>query len=150
MNIALEYQRAGELDEAIARYRQSLAHDDRFGLAYYNLGLAYLAKGRPALAVSAFRAVLQARAEPGLQSLADLRLRELARADQDATFEPGPVPEPLDSGHEVEVPAQGAAPLDPVVARRLWLRLAVGGTLMLVAAAAAWVFVTVVTLQAFG
>ena len=148
--IGLEYHQAGELDEAIARYRQALAHDDRFGLAYYNLGLAYLAKGRLPLASSAFRAVLQSQADPGLQFLADTRLRELARAEQDPAFAPGPVPEPLALGHEIQGPAQGAPPLDPEVARRLWLRLAVGGGLALALGVAAWVFVTLVTIQAFG
>ena len=29
------------MDEAVARYRQAIANDEHFGLAYYNLGLAY-------------------------------------------------------------------------------------------------------------
>ena len=148
--IGLEYHQAGELDEAIARYRQALAHDEHFGLAYYNLGLVYLAKGRLPLASSAFRAVLQSQADPGVQFLADARLRELVRAEQDPTFTRGPVPEPLEPGSEVPRPAQDAPSLDPEVARRLWLRLAVSGGVALVLGVAAWVFVTLVTIQAFG
>jgi Zn-dependent protease len=148
--IGLEYHQAGELDEAIARYRQALAYDERFGLAYYNLGLAYLAKGRLPLASGAFRAVLQSHADPGLHLLADARLRELARAEQDPTFEQEPVPEPLAPGGEIPRPTSSAPPLDPEVARRLWLRLAVSAGVSLALAVAAWVFVTLVTIQAFG
>ncbi len=49
------------MDEAIARYRQAIANDAEFSLAYYNQGLAYLAKGRPSLATSAFRAAVRDR-----------------------------------------------------------------------------------------
>jgi hypothetical protein len=36
------------------------------------------------------------------------------------------------------------APLDPAVARRVWLRLAIGGAVMAALAVGAWLFVTVV------
>jgi Zn-dependent protease len=147
-DIALAYQKAGELDEAIARYRQAIAHDQRFGLAYYNLGLAYLAKGRPPLATSAFRAVLKAGDDAGLQVEASRRLRELAHTEQQPGAEVAAVPEPLERGSETGGAAAAAAPLDPALARRLWLRLGLGGALGVLLVGAAWLFVTAVILNA--
>jgi Zn-dependent protease len=147
-DIGLAYHKSGELDEAIARYRQALAHDDRFGLAYYNLGLAYLAKERPPLASSAFRAVLQARGDASLQARASQQLRNLARAERDPAAALGPVPEPLESTGEAEEPVQQPVPLDPALARRLWLRLALGAAIVILLGGAAWVYVTVVMVAA--
>jgi Zn-dependent protease len=149
-DIALAYQKAGELDEAIARYRQAIDHDHQFGLAYYNLGLAYLAKERPPLATSAFRAVLKAGGDMGLQVEASRRLRELAQAEQKPDAEPVAVPEPLERGSQMEGAAAGAAPLDPALARRLWLRLGLGGVVGALLVGAAWLFVTAVILNAVG
>jgi Zn-dependent protease len=149
-DIALAYHKAGELDEAIARYRQAITHDDQFGLAYYNLGLAYLAKGRQPLAASAFKAVLKARGDVGVQVEASRRLREMTHAEQAPGTESAPVPEPLERGGEVEGSGDRAAPLDPSIARRLWLRLSLGGALAIILGAGIWLFVTVVMLSAMG
>jgi tetratricopeptide (TPR) repeat protein len=152
--IGLDYHRQGELEEAIARYRQATDHDEGFGLAYYNLGLAYWAKGRLLLAMSAFRAVLQAERDPVLLYQAERHLRALEQAERDpaaAEAELGPPPPPLEAPAADEaLPAGGSAPLDPDLVRRLWLRLALGGAGSLCLAAAAWVFVTVVTLMGVG
>lgn len=145
-DIAMGYHKKGELDEAIARYRQAIAHDDQFGLAYYNLGLAYLAKGRGPLASSSFKAALQTHGDVGLQVEASRRLRELAQAEQTPGGGSVPVPAPLEPGNKVEAMAARPAPLDPAIARRLWLRLALGAALAIVLAAGAWVYVTAVML----
>jgi Zn-dependent protease len=147
--IGLAYHKSGELDEAIARYRQALAHDDDFALAYYNLGLAYLAKERLPLATSAFRAVLQARGNVGLQARASQQLRNLARAEKSAA-DLGPVPEPLESVQDAGEPAREPVPLDPALARQLWLRLAVGAAAAILLGGAAWVYVTLVMIAAMG
>lgn len=148
--IALDYHQEGELDEAVARYRQATAHDERFGLAYFNLGLAYWAKGRLPLAMSAFRAVLQEERDPVLVYQAERYLRALERAERDPAAEIGPPPPPLEAMAAAGPVAESAPPLDPVLARRLWLRLAAGGLGSLCLGVAAWVFVTVVTLMGVG
>jgi Zn-dependent protease len=149
-DIGLQYHREGQYDEAIARYRQATAHDDDFGLAYYNLGLAYWAKGRLPLAMSAFRAVLRAIADPALRFQADLHLRALLRAERDPEGQPGDPPEPVDVPQATAPVSEAPRPLDPAVARRLWLRLATGGVAGAVLGLASWVFVTVVTLTLMG
>jgi Zn-dependent protease len=148
LEIALAYHREGEWDEAIARYRQALEHDDRFALAYYNLGLAYLAKGRLPLATGAFRAAKKEAADVGVHLQAHRRLKELADLEQGGTVEARPIPPPLEPGAEIEVEGQNARALDPIIVRRLWLRLSLGGALALVLAVAAWLYVTAIALMA--
>jgi Zn-dependent protease len=149
-DIALGYHKAGELDEAIARYRQAIAHNDKFGLAYYNLGLAYLGKGRHPLANSSFKAALQTPSDIGVHVEASRRLRELAQAEQSADSESFPVPEPLEAGGGVDRATAQPVPLDPAIARRLWLRLALGAALAVVLGVGAWLYVTAVMLGAIG
>jgi Zn-dependent protease len=148
--IGLDYQKAGEWDEAIARYRQATAHDEQFSLAYYNLGVAYWAKGRASLAVSAFRAAMESDGDLSIRMQAELRLRELARAEQDAQMELGPAPPPLELGEGAAVNGDGISPLDPAVVRRVWLSLGVGGAGLVLLAVGAWLYVTVVTLSEAG
>jgi Zn-dependent protease len=148
-DIGLEYHRAGQLDEAIARYRQATSHDEHFGLAYYNLGVAYWEKGRIPLAISAFRA---ARDCPGLtvQVEANRCLRDLAVAEQNPDVEPGPAPPPREPQEPGVQEEEAPRPLDPAVVRRVWLSLAAGGAGALLLAVAAWFYVTAVTLSALG
>jgi Zn-dependent protease len=149
--IGLAYHKQGQLDEAIARYRQATAHDEDFGLAYHNLGLAYWAKGRLPLAMSAFRAVLQSERDPALLYQAERHLRLLERAEHGPSTQTEAPPPPLEAP-----PAAGTGvdeappPLDPALTRRLWLRLAAGGIGSLFLAVGAWIFVTLVTLSSLG
>lgn len=149
-DIGLGYHRAGQMDEAIARYRQAIAHDEGFALAYYNQGLAYWTKGRWSLAASAFRAALQASDDVAVRIQADLRLRELAEAEQGAAGEVGPVPPPLELGDAAEVAARAAPPLDPVAVRRVWLRLGMGAVAMFTLAIMIWLYVTAFMLASVG
>ena len=148
--IGLDYHRAGQWDEAIARYRQALAHDEHYALAYYNQGLAYWAKGRPSLASGAFRGAMEVSVDPILRTQVGLRLHELAEAEQNPDAELGPPPPPHEPGSEPEAAALDRTGLDPEVQRRVWLRLAVGGAVMAVLAVAIWVFVTVVMVTTVG
>lgn len=148
--IALEYHKQGQLDEAIVRYRQTVANDKRLALAYYNLGLAYWARGRLPLAVSSFKAAVQVAEDPAVRSQAGLRLQELALAEQQPAVESEQLPSPLELGVVPEAAIGGAPPLDPQVERRLWIRLGVGAALFCLLAAMIWVFVTVVTLVSVG
>jgi Zn-dependent protease len=140
--IGVAYHKAGQMDEAIARYRQVIAHDDRFGLAYYNQGLAYWEKGRLPLAESAFRAAASISDDLGVRLQADLQLRRLSQVEAGQGTEDVQIPPPLELGTSVSLAPDVPAPLDPIVARRVWMRLAVGGGLMLVSALAIWLAVT--------
>jgi Zn-dependent protease len=147
-DIGLEYQKAGQLDEAITRYRQATAHDEQFALAYYNLGLAYWAKGRIPLAMSAFRAALRSGSPAPVKLQSDLRLRELTLAKQDPAVELGQVPPPLEPAGAATAETGEPRPLDPAVERRVWLSLLVGGVGMILLAISAWIYVTMVAMMA--
>lgn len=143
-NIGLDYHREGQYDEAIARYRQAVVHDEQMALAYYNQGLAYWAKGRLSLAQGAFRAASQSGDDVSLQVQAGLRLSELVRAEQDPGYELSPAPPPMEP-HQVPVlVAVASPPLDPGIQRRVWLRLALGGLGMGALALSMWLYVTAV------
>lgn len=147
-DIALEYQKEGEWDEAIARYRQAIAHDEHFALAYYNQGLAYWAKDRLPLAASSFRAASEPGTDPAVRMQADLRLRELEGTALDSSDGADMISAPLERGATAGPGTSPPAALDPVVAQRTWLRIAVGGVVMVGLAIAAWLFVTVATMGA--
>ncbi len=149
-DIGLEYQKEGQLDEAIARYRQAIDHDAQFALAYYNLGLAYWAKGRIPLAASAFRAAAHSDADPAIKFQAELRLRELDRARGEAGEATQRVPPPLEPGRAAEAEVGAPAELDPALQRRVWLGLGAGGVGMVALAIASWLYITAVALVEVG
>jgi len=148
-DIGLEYHKSGQLDEAIARYRQATAHDEHFGLAYHNLGLAHWDKGRIPLAISAFKA---ARTGPDMavRVHAERHLRELTVAAQNQGVEPGVAPAPLEPEAVKRQGVDGTLPLDPAVTRRVWLSLAAGGAAAVMLAVGAWFYVTTVALGGLG
>ncbi|MFC2029639.1 site-2 protease family protein [Chloroflexota bacterium] len=145
-DIGLNYHKDGLLDEAIARYRQAVAHDEFFGLAYYNQGLAYWQKGRLPLAESAFKAAAGHSDDVGVRLQSDLQLRRLAQADQDNAGDLGDIPPPLELGLAPSPEADLPAPIDPTLAKRVWLRLAIGGAVMISLALSAWLLVTTLVL----
>ncbi len=148
--IGLEYHNQGQLDEAVVRYRQAIEQDPHFSLAYYNLGLVYLAKGRTTLAAGAFRSAMQYTTDHRLWKTAETRLREIDVAGQEPEMAPGPVLPPLELGAPVEAPADTPQRLDPAIARQVWLRLAFGGAAFVFLLVTAWLFVTLVTLNGLG
>ena len=145
--IGLEYHQQGQLDEAIVRYRQAIDQDPRFSLAYYNLGLVYLARGRTALASGAFRSAMQHTTDHRLWTTAEQRLREMTATGWQPETPAGALPPPLELGVPVEAPAEAPRQIDPALARGVWRRLAVGGVAFFVLLLSAWVFVTFVTLN---
>jgi Zn-dependent protease len=149
-DIGLDYHQAGQLDEALARYRQAADLDEGFTLAYYNLGLVYWAKGRAALATSAFKAAAQWRGDPAVRVQAELRLRELAQLKPEAEVDPAAVPPPLDPRAGPGLAVAEPVPLDPAVVRRVWLSLAAGAVGFVFLALAAWLYVTVVAFSLAG
>ena len=141
-DIGLAYHRKGQVDEAIARYRQAIAHDQDFGIAYYNQGLAHWQKGRVPQAESAFRAAARTSDDVGVRLQADLQRKRLSQVDAGQDTEDAQIPPPLEPGIAASSVPDAPAPMDPLVARRVWLRLAVGGGLLLAAALAIWLAVT--------
>ena len=146
--IGLQYQKSGQLEEAIARYRQATAHDEHFGLAYYNLGLAYWDAGRIQLALSSFRAA-RAGTDVAIRLQAALRLQELVVAEQNG-LGPGLAPDPLEPETVKRQEVDGPEPLDPAVTRRVWLSLATGGAVAVLLGAMAWLYVTSVVMGGLG
>jgi Zn-dependent protease len=147
-DIGLEYQQEGQVDEAIARYRQATSHDEQFALAYYNLGLAYWSKGRIPQAVGAFRAALRSDGDPDVRIQAERRLRELARAERNAGAAAEPVPPPLEPGQAAREDRIEPPALDPAAVRRVWLSLGVGTVASVILAVSIWLYVTAVALMA--
>jgi Zn-dependent protease len=146
-DIGLAYHREGKLDEAIARYRQAIAQGEGFALAHYNMGLAYWAKGRPAFAEQALKAATHT-ADLAVRAEAEKRLQELGATQTAASEEGVAPPPPLEASPVSQVLAPSAIALDPAVKRRLWLRLVLGGTGLILLAIGAWLFVTLATLSA--
>jgi len=148
--IGLEYHKQGQLDEALVRYRQAIEHDPRFSLAYYNLGLVYLAKGRTNLASGAFRSAMQYTTDHRLWKTAEQRFQEIDSAAQQPETPLESVPPPLELGAPVEAPPETPRRLDPALARQVWLHLGIGAALFFILLAASWAFVTLVTLNSVG
>jgi Zn-dependent protease len=68
----------GNYADAIARYRQAIANDRRFGPAYVNLGLAYLALNQRAHAIQALRGATQYAADEKSKKEAWAQLHKLS------------------------------------------------------------------------
>ncbi len=115
-----EYHLQNKFDDAIARYRQALANDKRFGPAYVNLGLAYLGKGKRREAIHAFRGAIQFADDQKSQQEAWYQLHQLS--------EVSPVAE--DSAENLT--ELGAAPWTDTKPRPNWLALSLGSALLLV------------------
>ena len=49
----------GQLDEAIAEYKQAITLDPKFALAHYNLGIALRAKGQVEAAIAEFKQAIR-------------------------------------------------------------------------------------------
>jgi Zn-dependent protease len=117
--IGTEYHLTQQYDDAVARYRQAIANDEKFGPAYVNLGLAYLAKGKRREAIHAFRGAVQnaddekARQEGWLQLH---RLSEVSPVAEDAAASMARI---------------GKAPWTDTKLRPNWLTLGLGSGLLL-------------------
>lgn len=76
--IGTEFHETNKFDDAIARYRQAINSDQRFGPAYVNLGLAYLGKGKRREAIHAFRGAVQYADDQKSQQEAWYQLHQLS------------------------------------------------------------------------
>jgi tetratricopeptide (TPR) repeat protein len=118
-----EYHEAGQYEDAIARYQQAIKTDPRFGPAYVNLGLAYLAKSDRKKAIQSFKGATQYADDKKSQQEAWQQLHYLSQA-----FSP----------NEVEtaekIIEQGAAPWTDTQLRPNWLGLGLASLALLIGA----------------
>jgi Zn-dependent protease len=119
--LGTEYHEAQKYDDAIARYRQAINVDQKFGPAYVNLGLAYLGKGRRREAIHAFRGAVQYADDQKSQAEAWYQLHQLS--------EVSPVDE--DAAHE-SMAEMGASPWTDTRPRPNWLGLGVSSIILLI------------------
>lgn len=116
-----EYHDAKQYEDAIARYRQAVKSDDKFGPAYINMGLAYLAKGRRREAIQAFRGALQYANDQKSSSEAWHQLHLLSEVTTTDIEQ---------AQHNMA--ALGSEPWTDIIPRPNWLILGIGSTLFVV------------------
>jgi Zn-dependent protease len=112
--LGAEYHQAHQYDDAIARYRQAINIDRRFGPAYINLGLAYLGKGRRREAIHAFRGAVQYADDQKSQHEAWYQLHQLSEVSH------------LDETAQDSLVKLGASPWTDTRPRPNWLTLGIG------------------------
>ena len=115
-----EYHLENKFDDAIARYRQALANDKRFGPAYVNLGLAYLGKSKRREAIHAFRGAIQYSDDQKSQQEAWYQLHQLSEVS------------PVADNATQNMAELGASPWTDTKPRPNWLALSLGSVLLLV------------------
>lgn len=115
-----EYHEAGKYDDAIARYRQAINADRRFGPAYVNLGLAYLGLGRRREAIHAFRGAVQYADDQKSKNAAWYQLHQLSEVSH------------LDQNAREELAEIGASPWTDTKPHPNWLSLGIGISIFLV------------------
>jgi Zn-dependent protease len=117
--LGAEYHKAHQYDDAIARYRQAINADRRFGPAYVNLGLAYLGKGKRREAIQAFRGAIQYADEQKSQNEAWYQLHQLSAVSH------------LDQAAKDELAELGALPWTDIKPRPNWIKLSISAGLLL-------------------
>jgi Zn-dependent protease len=118
-----EYHEAQQYDDAIARYQQAIRSDQRFGPAYVNLALVYLAKGSRSKAIQAFRGATRYADDKKSQMEAWQQLRELSEIS------------PLNPESATESMVEmGAAPWIDTKPKPNWLNLGLGSLLLFIGA----------------
>jgi Zn-dependent protease len=157
LEIGLDYHRQQDWAQAIARYRQAVANDATASLAYYNMGLAYVAQRRYDHAANAFRAAIAA---PNwrVRTHAEFRLRELEHLAERSPAQPSQeqdllqdLPPPLTANDVSEpwgVDRTLVSPGQPD--RQVLRRLGIGAGVGLALALAAWGALTILTLSVLG
>lgn len=118
--VGAEFHEAHQYDDAIARYRQAISHDQYFGPAYINMGLAYLVKGDRKKAIQAFRGALHYADDQRSETEAWHQLHQLSEVS------------PINDSAAQEMMAEmGAAPWTDTKPRPNWLGLGIVGLLFL-------------------
>lgn len=117
--IGTEYHELQHYDDAVARYRQAIANDEKFGPAYINLGLAYLAKGKRREAIHAFRGAVQNADDEKARQEGWLQLHRLSEVS------------PVADDAAESMARLGEAPWTDTKPRPNWLTLGVSSGLLL-------------------
>jgi len=132
------YHAEGKYEDAIARYRQALAHDQYHGPAYVNLGLAFLALGQRNRAIQAFRGASQYAGDEQSRNEAWVQLQKLSQL-------PTPdVPQPT-----AAAAAGAAGPWTNTQPAPNWAALFVRSLLLLLATACVYVYLTIGLIRYF-
>lgn len=76
--VGAEYHEQQKFEDAIARYRQAISMDSKYGPAYVNMGLAYKAKDQRNEAIQSFRAATRYATDEKSRSQAWTELHELS------------------------------------------------------------------------
>jgi Zn-dependent protease len=92
-DLGAKYHAASNYEDAIARYRQAIANDRRYGPAYINMALAYLALGQRDRAIQAFRGATQYANDEKSKNEAWAQLHKLSEFHPPATENVPPLAE---------------------------------------------------------
>lgn len=128
--LGIEYHDKHLYDDAIARYRQATRNYERFGPAYVNMGLAYLAKGRRKDAIHAFRGAIQFADDQKSQEEAWQQLHQLS--------EVSPTNENV---AKTSMAQMGADPWTDTTPKPNWLILTVGGGTLLLFSLSLYIYI---------
>jgi Zn-dependent protease len=112
--LGAEYHNDQKYDDAIARYRQAIQTDKRFGPAYVNLGLAYLGQGKRREAIQAFRGAIQYADDQKSRNEAWYQLHQLSEVSH------------LDEEAKDSLVELGASPWTDTKPKPNWLKLGFG------------------------
>jgi Zn-dependent protease len=132
------YHTEGKYEDAIARYRQALDHDQHHGPAYVNLGLAYLALGQRNRAIHAFRGASQYASDERSRNEAWAHLHKLSQF---------PTPDVPEAG--AVVAAGVAGPWTNAHPAPNWAALFLRSLLLLLATGCVYVYLTIGLIRYF-
>lgn len=137
-DLGAEYHAAGNYEDAIARYRQALGSDRRYGPAYVNLGLAYLALDQRGRAIQAFRGATQFAADEKSRNEAWAQLHKLSE------FRP-PAAEDTPSTRQPEppYPSHETGPWTNTSPSPNWLALGLSSLLTLTSAGCVYIYLVI-------
>jgi Zn-dependent protease len=127
-----EYHAANSYEDAIARYRQAIAHNRGYGPAYVNMGLAYLSLGQRDRAIQAFRGATQYAADEKSKSEAWAQLNKLSQYSPFSSSQTAPPPDAGQTGPWTNVrPAPN------------WLALGLSSLFALAGAGCIYIYLTI-------
>ncbi len=137
-----EYHAQGSYEDAIARYRQAIANDKRYGPAYVNLGLAHLALNQRNRAIQSFRGATQYAADEKSRNEAWAQLHKLSE------YRPLNVQDSASSVISAHSQALGEiAPWTDTTPTPNWLAFGLGSLLTVASAGCVYVYLMIGLIQ---
>jgi Zn-dependent protease len=133
--LGAHYHEEGNYEDAIARYRQAIAHDGRHGPAHVNLGLAYLALNQRDRAIHAFRGATQHASDEKSRNAAWAQLHKLSEAYSPAVSPGAPAP--------AAAPAPETAPWTDTQPGPNWVAFGLSGALTVAATGCLYIYLTI-------